>query len=151
MAKLMASDSGTNRNLATPDRKNIGMKTMQMHSVETNAGTGICCAPSRMAWTVSLPIARLRLMFSISTVASSTRIPTASARPPKVIILMVCPNALRHRMLTRMDRGMEKHANHCRLHTSIHSGEHPVPQRVGTDHQYYDLGRPRACCRDPGR
>src|SRR5258707_11597778 len=71
MAKLTASASGTNRNLATPDRKNMGMKTIQMQSVETKAGTAICCAPSRMAWTVSLPIARLRLMFSISTVARS--------------------------------------------------------------------------------
>ena len=67
----------------------MGMNTMQMHSVETKAGTAICCAPSRIAWTVSLPMARLRLMFSISTVASSTRMPTASARPPKVMMLMV--------------------------------------------------------------
>src|SRR6266480_507547 len=107
MAKLTASASGTNRNLATPDRKNMGMKTIQMQSVETRAGTAICCAPSRMAWTVSLPMARLRLMFSISTVASSTRIPTESASPPKVMILMVWPRALRQRMLTRMDKGIE--------------------------------------------
>src|SRR5205807_1472598 len=33
-------------------------------------------------------------MFSISTVASSTSMPTASARPPSVITLIVCPNAL---------------------------------------------------------
>src|SRR6266850_2374907 len=107
MAKLTASASGTNRNLATPDRKNMGMKTIQMQSVETKAGTAICCAPSRMAWTVSLPIARLRLMFSISTVASSTRMPTASARPPSVMMLMVWPSALRQRMLTRIDKGIE--------------------------------------------
>ena len=30
-------------------RKNIGTKTMQMQSVETNAGIAICCAPSRIA------------------------------------------------------------------------------------------------------
>ena len=36
-------------NVATPVRKNMGTNTMQMHSVETNAGTAICCAPSRMA------------------------------------------------------------------------------------------------------
>ena len=83
------------------------MNTMQMHSVETKAGTAICCAPSRIAWTVSLPMARLRLMFSISTVASSTRMPTARARPPRVMMLMVSPRALRQRMLTRMDKGME--------------------------------------------
>ena len=31
MAKLTASASGTNRNFATPVRKNIGTNTMQMH------------------------------------------------------------------------------------------------------------------------
>ena len=30
-------------------------------------------------------------MFSITTVDSSTRIPTASANPPSVMMLMVCP------------------------------------------------------------
>ena len=33
-------------------------------------------------------------MFSTSTVASSTRIPTASARPPSVMMLIVSPSAL---------------------------------------------------------
>ena len=46
-------------------------------------------------------------MFSISTVASSTRMPTASARPPRVMMLMVSPRALSMRMLTRIDSGME--------------------------------------------
>ena len=40
MAKTTASASGTNRNFATPVRKNIGTNTMQMHSVETKAGIG---------------------------------------------------------------------------------------------------------------
>jgi hypothetical protein len=80
---------------------------MQMASVETNAGTAICAAPSRIAVSVSLPISRLRLMFSISTVASSTRMPTASARPPRVMMLSVSPSALRVRIETRIDSGME--------------------------------------------
>ncbi len=41
MAKTTASASGTKRYLATPLRKNIGTNTMQMLSVETNAGTAI--------------------------------------------------------------------------------------------------------------
>ena len=61
MAKMTASASGTNRNFATPVRKNIGTNTMQMQSVETNAGTAICCAPSRMACRISLPIAKVAL------------------------------------------------------------------------------------------
>ena len=36
----------------------------------------------------------LRSMFSISTVASSTRMPTASASPPSVMMLIVSPSAL---------------------------------------------------------
>ena len=93
MAKTTASASGTKRYFATPVRKNIGTKTMQMESVETNAGIAICAAPSRIACSISLPSSRLRLMFSISTVASSTRIPTARARPPRVMMLMVSPSA----------------------------------------------------------
>src|SRR2546422_10131420 len=64
---------------------------MQMHSVDTSAGTAICWAPSRMAWMTGLPMSRVRLMFSTSTVASSTRMPTASASPPSVMMLMVSP------------------------------------------------------------
>ena len=45
MAKTTASASGTKRYRATPARKNIGKNTMQIHSVETSAGSAICCAP----------------------------------------------------------------------------------------------------------
>src|SRR6267142_2237990 len=60
-----------------------------------------------MACSISFPMAMLRLMFSISTVASSTRIPTARAKPPKVIMLIVSPRALKRTMEQRMARGME--------------------------------------------
>ena len=52
-------------------------------------GNGDLRAPSSIAWRSSLPMSRFRLTFSISTVASSTRIPTASASPPRVMMLMV--------------------------------------------------------------
>jgi len=90
---MTAIASGPNRNFAVPWRKKIGTKTMQMQSVETNAGTAICWAPSRMARTRVLCMWRFRSMFSISTVASSTRMPTAKARPPRVIALIVWPSA----------------------------------------------------------
>ena len=95
------------RYLATPLMKTTGTKTMQMQRVETKAGVAICCAPSRMARVTFLPIARLRLVFSISTVASSTRMPTASARPPSVIELRVCPMAENTMIDTRIASGME--------------------------------------------
>ena len=48
-ANTTASAMGANRKPEMPGRKNIGTKTMQMHSSETKAGATICCAPSRMA------------------------------------------------------------------------------------------------------
>ena len=41
-------------------------------------------------------------MFSISTVASSTRTPTASASPPSVMMLIVCPAA--HNRITALSK-----------------------------------------------
>ena len=46
-------------------------------------------------------------MFSMVTVASSTRMPTDSARPPKVMMLMVSPNAARQATEVSTDRGIE--------------------------------------------
>ena len=46
-------------------------------------------------------------MFSIVTVASSTRIPTARARPPRVIRLMVSPTALSAAIEDRIERGID--------------------------------------------
>ncbi len=48
-----------------------------------------------------------RLMFSIVTVASSTRIPTASASPLRVITLSVCPRAARQMIEHSTASGME--------------------------------------------
>ena len=41
------------------------------------------------------------------TVASSTRMPTASARPPRVMRLMVSPSALRAMIEDKIDKGIE--------------------------------------------
>jgi hypothetical protein len=46
-------------------------------------------------------------MFSIVTVASSTKIPTAKAKPPSVMMLIVCPMAERHAIEARIDSGIE--------------------------------------------
>lgn len=80
---------------------------MQMHSVETKAGTAISPAPSRMAVYSGDPMCRWRSMFSMVTVASSTRMPTASAKPPSVITLMVSPIMCSATMEEKMDSGME--------------------------------------------
>ena len=46
-------------------------------------------------------------MFSIVTVASSTRMPTARASPPSVMMFMVSPSQLMTMIETRIDRGIE--------------------------------------------
>ena len=89
MANTTLIAIGTNRNPATPWRANIGTKAMQMQSSETKAGCTIWRAPSIMAVLTSLPCSRCQLMFSMVTVASSTRMPTASASPPSVMMLSV--------------------------------------------------------------
>jgi hypothetical protein len=78
-----------------------------MDSVETNAGTAIWAAPSRIDRRSGFFMAMLRWTFSISTVASSTRMPTASAMPPSVIVLSDCPRTHRIMMDVRIDSGIE--------------------------------------------
>ncbi len=56
------------------------------------AGGMISLAPVVMALKISSPCSMWRLMFSIVTVASSTRMPTARASPPSVMTLMVWPS-----------------------------------------------------------
>src|SRR5208337_3520781 len=109
MANTTASASGTNRYRATPESKNIGANTMQIESVETNAGVAICIALSRTTSSMFLSgsASRLRLMFSTSTVASSTRMPTARASPPSVMMLIVSPIALNAIIEVRMAKGIE--------------------------------------------
>ncbi len=68
------------------------------------------------------PASRLRLMFSISTVASSTRMPTASASPPSVMMLMVsCSSAQSMRCEHRIESGIE---------TAMISVERQLPRKI---------------------
>ena len=82
---------------------------MQIASVDTKAGVAICDALSKTTSSkfFSGSASRFRLMFSTSTVASSTRMPTASASPPSVMILIVSPSALSAMMEVRIARGIE--------------------------------------------
>ena len=80
---------------------------MQMHSSDTKAGATIWCAPSMMAVRTSLPCSRCQLMFSMVTVASSTRMPTASASPPSVMMLSVSPSADSAAIELRMASGID--------------------------------------------
>jgi hypothetical protein len=64
---------------------------MQMHSVETKAALPISPAPTSIASLSGVPMCRWRSMFSMVTIAWSTRMPTESASPPRVIRLSVSP------------------------------------------------------------
>ena len=107
IAKPTASDSGTNRFCAAPCMKKAGMNTARMQSIASSRGTAV----SRRR-VVRSTRERLRRapscvwMFSISTVASSTRMPTASASPPSVIRLIVCPDTHSATIAARSANGM---------------------------------------------
>ena len=107
MANTTANANGVKRYFATPTSSTTGRNTMQIESVDTNAGAATCCAESRMARVRGLRSAILRCVFSISTVASSTRMPTASAKPPSVIVLIVSPHAVRITSEVAIDSGID--------------------------------------------
>ena len=91
MAKPTASDSGTNNARADPCMKNDGMNTASTHSIASSRGTAVSAFPRRTARATESVLSICVWMFSTSTVASSTRMPTARANPPRVIRLTVCP------------------------------------------------------------
>jgi len=80
---------------------------MQMQRSETSAGSTISREPWRTASARGCPEAMCRWVFSMVTVASSTKIPTASARPPSVIKLMVSPSALKAAIELSTASGMD--------------------------------------------
>ncbi len=60
IANTIAMASGTNSDFAGPVMNVTGANTMQMHRVDTMAGTAISDALSRIASTTGLPDARCR-------------------------------------------------------------------------------------------
>ena len=99
-------------------------------SRRTPAST-ICRAPSMMAVSTSLPCSRCQLMFSIVTVASSTRMPTASASPPSVMMLSVSPSAASAMIEPRIDSGIEIAMINVRAPAAEEQQDHQAGQRRG--------------------
>ena len=64
-----------------------------MQNIESSRAMAVRLHASTTARARETPGSICVWMFSISTVASSTSTPTASARPPSVMMLMVCPVA----------------------------------------------------------
>ena len=129
---------------------------MQIERVATKVGTAICEAPSSTARTSGFRMAMFRCVFSISTVASSTRMPTASAKPPSVITLIVWPSRLRMDSEVRMESGIEiqtikvlrqtsqkqqdhqagkSRRNECFAHNALNGGAHEN-RLIGQRHHF---------------
>ena len=90
-----ASASGMNSARAAPVMKNAGTNTASTHNIANKRGSAVSLIASKAARAVPDPRCRCTCRFSIATVASSTRIPTARASPPRVIRLMVWPETQR--------------------------------------------------------
>ncbi len=95
-----------NNCLPTPTMKYDGTKTASTQSIDSRRGSAVLRQASRIARARESPPAMWVWMFSISTVASSTSTPTASARPPSVMMLMVCPIAHSQITAERSANGM---------------------------------------------
>src|ERR1035438_5981031 len=86
MEKATASESGTNNCRPTPTMKKDGTKTANTQNIESRRAMAVRLHASSTARARETPGSIWVWMFSISTVASSTRTPTASASPPSVLI-----------------------------------------------------------------
>ena len=93
MAKPTARESGTKSCRPTPIMKNEGTNTARMQNIASRRGTAVWRAASSTARACEIPGSMWPWVFSMDTVASSTSTPTASARPPSVIMFIVCPAA----------------------------------------------------------
>jgi len=108
IAKPTAKASGTNRLCAAPVMKKAGMNTARIQSMATKRGSVVSAVASLAARARLRPSARRVWMFSMVTVASSTRMPTANANPPKVMTLIVWPESQSAVTEARIASGMFK-------------------------------------------
>jgi len=89
----------------TPAMKAVGRNTETSVKVVAMTAKPISSAACMAASKGRLPMCRWRVMFSISTMASSTRMPTTSASDSNVTILRVKPNKTMPRKVGIADSG----------------------------------------------
>ena len=106
MAKSTARDSGMNKARASPSKNSAGVNTAAIHRSASKRGGAVSRLPSTTARDTRTPKPRRVWIFSISTVASSTRIPIAKANPPNVMRLSVCPHRCNPRTAASKAIGM---------------------------------------------
>ncbi len=84
------------------------MNTQLMASVDTSVGTAISAAPCSVASGSGMPSSvHRRWVFSMVTVELSTNMPTASARPPSVMVFRVSPRKYSTTSDDRIASGIE--------------------------------------------
>ena len=99
--------SGMKRSLICPSRNTVGTKTMIVVIVAAKIGMATSRAASRTALRRGVSgMFRWRLMFSSSTIESSTSRPTASASPPRVNTLSVWPRKYMQMNESRIESGI---------------------------------------------
>ncbi len=91
MAKPTASVSGMNSDRSGSCMTNAGMNTERMQSRASSRGTAVALAALSTAVAMFFVRPIWTCVFSIVTVASSTRMPMASAMPPSDMMLIVFP------------------------------------------------------------
>ena len=94
-----------------PPVKASGTNTTTSTNVMAKAVKPISLRPSRAAVRLSLPISRCRLMFSKTTIESSTRIPTTNESAMSVIILSEKPATYINKNVGMMDEGKATNTN----------------------------------------
>ncbi len=131
-----ASDSGTNSARTAPSMMNDGMNTERMHRSARSLGTAVSMFPCRTERDMDGVCSICVWMFSISTVASSTRMPMASASPPSVMMLIVLPVRFRTTIDPRSASGMLSTtmitARRSRRKSSTISPVSPAPRAPST-------------------
>ncbi len=92
----------------TPRMKTTGTKIAMTAAVAASAANVIWAVPSRAARTRSFPPSACRKMFSITMIASSTTMPTASARASSVNVFRVKPRKKITATVPRSDIGIAR-------------------------------------------
>ena len=109
-------------------------------------------APSRDPKPWSSTRCKCRSMFSIVTVASSTRMPTASARPPSVMMLIVSPERCRARCSeVRIDSGIDTAMMQRAAPVAEKQQDHRGGQRGGDQRLAHHAAARRRARRPTGR
>ncbi len=111
---MKAIASGPTKRPCTPEVASTGTNTTSTTSVAYSTGPRISTVASRMTssrgWGASLAAfcRSRRSVFSIPMIASSTSTPSATAKPPRVMVLSVKPKRPSTTAAATSDRGMAR-------------------------------------------